>query len=364
MADHKSNEDATTAAGASMIALSVIVVACRFYMRLKLKSGLKWDDWFILISLLSLITAGVLVVAASTVDPDFSWLEISYSDPDYIYTPANETHLLLSWLSSVFYYCIVCAAKMSILFMYKRIFSISVAFRRQVYAVIAILTMYWVAIVLADIFNCIPFKYSWTNSNSPAPYCFNFNLFWFSSGIIETVLDVVIISLPVNMVARLHLSMRKRIGLGGVFLLGAFGIVTGAIRVWTAYRPGQRSPSWGESEVWSSIHASPIFSKVRGSTVSLRDRWRSRHSPHSYGPKSTGDQSREDKDRSEGVSSPGLPDTELLPVSRRGVSPDVEACIAYPQQVRAISSSDSEDGVLIIQGGHNTERQRFVGYGV
>lgn len=58
-----SNEDATTAAGATMIALSVIVVACRFYMRLKLKSGLKWDDWFILISLLSLITAGVLVVA-------------------------------------------------------------------------------------------------------------------------------------------------------------------------------------------------------------------------------------------------------------------------------------------------------------
>lgn len=67
MADHKSNEDATTAAGATMIALSVIVVACRFYMRLKLKSGLKWDDWFILISLLSLITAGVLVVAGTFV---------------------------------------------------------------------------------------------------------------------------------------------------------------------------------------------------------------------------------------------------------------------------------------------------------
>lgn len=65
MAVHKSNEDATTAAGATMIALSVIVVACRFYMRLKLKSGLKWDDWFILISLLSLITAGVLVVAGT-----------------------------------------------------------------------------------------------------------------------------------------------------------------------------------------------------------------------------------------------------------------------------------------------------------
>lgn len=158
---------------------------------------------------------------ASTIDPDFSWLAISLIDPNYVYTPANETHLLLSWLSSIFYYCIVCAAKMSILFMYKRIFSVSVAFRHQVYAVIAILTMYWVSVVLADIFNCIPFKYSWIDTTSPAPYCFNFNLFWFSSGIIETVLDLVIISLPVSMVAKLHLSMRKRIGLGGVFLLGA-----------------------------------------------------------------------------------------------------------------------------------------------
>lgn len=49
-----------------MIALSVIVVACRFYTRLKLRSGLKWDDWFILISLVSLITAGVLVVAGTS----------------------------------------------------------------------------------------------------------------------------------------------------------------------------------------------------------------------------------------------------------------------------------------------------------
>lgn len=103
---------------------------------------------------------------------------------------------------------------------------------------------------------------------------------------------------------------------------------------------------------------------MRGSTTSLRDRWHSRNSRHAYGPKSTGTQSREDKDRSEGVSSPGLPDTELLPVSRRGISPDVEAYIAYPQQARAVSSSDSEDGVLIIQGGHNTGRPRFVGHGV
>lgn len=183
------------------------------------------------------------------------------------------------------------------------------------------------------------------------------------------------------------------------------GIVTGAVRVWTAYRPGQRSPSWGESEVWSSIHgqftsppdelsggseprtdsgkpnpagvciicaclpvcwplASPLFSKVRGSTVSLRDHWRSRNSPHWYGAKSAGERSREDKDRSESAYTPRPPDTELLSVSRYGTSPDSGAYLTYPHQVRTVSSSDSEDGILIIQGGHNVEGQRFGGFSV
>lgn len=85
-----SNEDATTAAGATMIALSVIVVACRFYMRLKLKSGLKWDDWFILISLISLITAGVLVVAGMS--SLLSFLSVILTTP--------HPHAAPSWILS------------------------------------------------------------------------------------------------------------------------------------------------------------------------------------------------------------------------------------------------------------------------
>lgn len=62
-ANDNNPETASTVAGATMIVLSIIIVACRFYTRLFLKSGLKWDDWFILIALTSLIAAGVLVLA-------------------------------------------------------------------------------------------------------------------------------------------------------------------------------------------------------------------------------------------------------------------------------------------------------------
>lgn len=105
--------------------------------------------------------------------------------------------------------------------MYNRIFSVSLAFRRQVYIVTTIVSLFWAATFFANVFTCVPLKWSWISSVSPAPYCFNFNIFWFSTGIIEAVLDVTIISLPVGMVAKLQLSPKKKVGLIGVFLLGA-----------------------------------------------------------------------------------------------------------------------------------------------
>lgn len=146
---------------------------------------------------------------------------MAYSDPNYVYTPANQTHLKLSWISSILYYSIVWPAKLSILLMYNRIFAISHSFRRQVYAICTLVVLSWIATTIADIFNCWPVYWSWVNSVSPAPYCFNFNLFWFSTGIIEVVFDVIIIALPINMVRKLQMGLKKRIGLTTVFLLGA-----------------------------------------------------------------------------------------------------------------------------------------------
>lgn len=64
-AEEERNETATRAVGATMIALSIIVVAFRFYARVSLKQGLRWDDWFALIALVSLLVAGVLLLAGT-----------------------------------------------------------------------------------------------------------------------------------------------------------------------------------------------------------------------------------------------------------------------------------------------------------
>ncbi|ROW04857.1 hypothetical protein VMCG_04749 [Cytospora schulzeri] len=83
-AGDNSNETITTSVSAVMIVLSGIAVGLRFYTRFSLKTGLEWDDWFILVALSSLLAAGASVLAASIIDPDAAWLTVAYTDPDYV----------------------------------------------------------------------------------------------------------------------------------------------------------------------------------------------------------------------------------------------------------------------------------------
>lgn len=154
-------------------------------------------------------------------DPNSSWLE-SNTDPNYQYTPANELHLKLAGISSIFYFTLVSAAKLSILLLYRRLFIVtsSAYFMRLMYPLAIIIVLFWVAATLANIFSCWPVEWSWRSSMSPEPYCFNFNIFWLATGVIEAVLDVVLITLPIRVVWGLQMSTKRRTSLVAVFSLG------------------------------------------------------------------------------------------------------------------------------------------------
>lgn len=57
-----SNVDPATVAGAILIVLDILTVASRFYLRWFIKAGFGWDDWIILIAILSGILPGALTI--------------------------------------------------------------------------------------------------------------------------------------------------------------------------------------------------------------------------------------------------------------------------------------------------------------
>lgn len=81
-----------------------------------------------------------------------------------------------------------------------------------------LVVLWWLAATLANIFSCMPVELLWDLSLDGR--CFNFNIFWFCVGILETIIDITILVLPIKMVMGLQLSRRNKIVLSGIFLLG------------------------------------------------------------------------------------------------------------------------------------------------
>ena len=142
------------------------------------------------------------------------------NDPNYIYTDADVLWTKISFIMTVLYFTMVSATKLSILFMYNRLFSVSRTFRYQVLIVGILVVIFWIGFTVADLLNCRPIKWTWINSLQAPPHCFNYNLFWMASGVVEAFIDTLIIAIPIRIVYRLHLNLAKKIALIAIFLLG------------------------------------------------------------------------------------------------------------------------------------------------
>ncbi|KAI1380125.1 hypothetical protein F4677DRAFT_405911 [Hypoxylon crocopeplum] len=249
-----SDDDATTIVGALGAVLSVLSVALRFYSRHFTKTGFGWDDWLILLALLAIIATDILVLWSTGIDPDGAEIA-SNQYPDHEYTPADIIFTKANFVATVLYYTITSATKLSILLMYRRLFSISASFRRQVLVVSLLVVIFWIGCTVADLLNCIPIEWTWLNSLDDPRYCFNYNIFWMATGVAEALLDVLIIVMPVRVVLGLQLTKSKKIAVVAVFLLGAFVIFSGLVKVILSYAPGQRNPSFGRTALWTTVHS-------------------------------------------------------------------------------------------------------------
>lgn len=129
-------------------------------------------------------------------------------------------YLKLSYVTSILYFTIAGSTKLGILLMYNRLFSVSDAFRRQLFITSALVIGWWIGCTVANLTNCIPLDWSWRNGLADPRYCFNYNIFWMAAGACEVLIDVLILAIPIRVVLRLQLSLQKRLTILCVFLLG------------------------------------------------------------------------------------------------------------------------------------------------
>jgi hypothetical protein len=64
------------------------------------------------------------------------------------------------------------------------------------------------------------------------------NNYFLGTGLSDTILDIIVLLLPIRMAFKLQIPMRTKVAITSIFALGGFVIITNIIRLTFMYRPG------------------------------------------------------------------------------------------------------------------------------
>ncbi|KAI0386307.1 hypothetical protein F5Y04DRAFT_289982 [Hypomontagnella monticulosa] len=162
-------------------------------------------------------------------------------------------------VSTSFYIFGMACVKYSILFLYYRIFP-DKQFHNILFGVAAIVSSWAIASFLASIFNCYPVEKTW-DSSIPGK-CINYGTVTLVLGIINILLDFLILGMPMPKLWKLHISVRRKFFLSIAFATGCIACVVSIARLFYAEKTSVAStmsdiqdspydPSW--DDVWPAL---------------------------------------------------------------------------------------------------------------
>ncbi|KAL8815107.1 MAG: hypothetical protein Q9223_005721 [Gallowayella weberi] len=134
--------------------------------------------------------------------------------------------------SYVTYSLTITCSKISILLLYRRIFSTRRF--RQATTIVGSLCVGWcIAAIVADIFQCRPIHAAFDPEKLFTNRCMNLQAYYRGVTASNLVLDLIVLSMPLCMVWKLTLDTKQKISLSGIFLLGGLVCVASLMRLMT-----------------------------------------------------------------------------------------------------------------------------------
>ena len=145
------------------------------------------------------------------------------------------------------------ATKLSILFFYHRVFGTQRGFRIANITVGILCLMWWIGVTLVGCLRCSPVAAQW-DPTIPNPNCIALSKILITGETPNSLLDFIIIALPIGVIKNLHLPLQQKINIGFICVLVAFVGVIGFIRIAITFRPvGTHLISFSRSPFYSSL---------------------------------------------------------------------------------------------------------------
>ena len=117
------------------------------------------------------------------------------------------------------YFASSVSIKTSLILLYYRVFGVVRWFRYVLAAVWTIVLLYFIVCLFVGVFECNPVAFFWDKSIANGT-CINQNQFYRWNGVANLLIDFVIWMLTLPLVWRLHLSLRQKLSLSFVLVLG------------------------------------------------------------------------------------------------------------------------------------------------
>ncbi|KAI9674529.1 MAG: hypothetical protein M1817_001867 [Caeruleum heppii] len=207
----------------TLLVVGATFVAARLCTRAFVTRSLGADDVFCVLALV-----GATVFCASDV------IGARYGSGTHLWNvsiPTLITNLKASYWGLIFYVLAIYCIKMSILFLYLRLFKTVRHIRYTAYALWVYMTGYHCAIVFAIMFGCSPISKYWDVTITTG-HCINLPALGIAGASFSVMTDVIILTLPMYTVWNLKLPTRQRGAVAGTFLLGGFVTAASAVRIY------------------------------------------------------------------------------------------------------------------------------------
>ncbi|KAL1958781.1 hypothetical protein VTO42DRAFT_3900 [Malbranchea cinnamomea] len=282
----------------TLVSVSTVVVAVRFYCRRFLVHAVKIYDYLMLLALCVTWTMAVINYYQTKFG---TGLQMSEQSQDL---ETLKGTLRLWYTYQIIYLLDLGAVKFSILTFY-RVISSQLAYRIAIYAVMAFVGAFTISMTFVNVFEC------GKPSNAWAPdfifqiggSCLDLTKIYYIQAAFNILSDIVILLLPMPVLYTLHMRLQKRIALIALFSVGTLAIIASTLRVYALSLwsdPDADKPYasahilfWSQIEVNTAIICAsvpslkPLFQGVFGGSTAPRGESPRSRSNNDQSPKNT-----------------------------------------------------------------------------
>ncbi|MCJ1264679.1 hypothetical protein MMC22_004553 [Lobaria immixta] len=219
---HEDRRPALTATLSVLSALSSIAVILRLAIRWRTRVRIGADD--ILIVIAWILGWGGFVCLYIAMQNGLGTHILAVTNQQF--TALLKALIILA----IRYQLAVMFTQLSIIFLYKRVFTLRTKwFRNTLYVLGALAVLCEIPVFFAGIFYCKPVKYAW-DKTIKGGHCIDVQRVYTTATMLNLVVDVAIVVAPIKLIWSLHMTPSARWGVISIFLLGGFVCIINLIR--------------------------------------------------------------------------------------------------------------------------------------